>query len=412
MGDWYTGDYIDDLGAPNFEWPNPRVEVEPVNLMVVVNSDTFDPEDTIFPVVAKMAQNPHIGKIAIVDKNDNPGYFNDFDGDISELNVRYTGEDFSYDAFFNARIEQADGSEFNAGWSRFDPPQGYDMPRLYAQLQEDFDIPFYNNLDHMIDMGSKGKLIEIQDSLLSGEGHRYIPQSRTLNRVEEIQAFANELGKDVVVKSFYGSGGREVFRLSEFADDSDLRQFIDSVGGQVYVQEFVKMNKAYDDRVFLIVDPETGLLEAKGAVRRVAAGDGWKSNLSQGGGKEAVELDERHYELARVLGRVLQNKGILFAGVDVMYDDEDLDELGRPRLKIAEINVRNVGGLVEAEQVNGIDLTGVVSDGLIQAIREDFVLKQVPALVKNFALHGNDDRVRFFHEEFPRMKPEPLQIAA
>lgn len=347
----------------------------PVNLLVVVNSDTFDPGDTSFPVIARMAQNSNVGKIAIIDKNDNPTYFNDFSGNVSEINVRYAGTDFSYDSFFNSRVVQANGSDFNAGWSRFDPPKGYDLSRLYNQLKSDFNIPFYNNLDSMIEMGSKAKLIELQDVLCSQNGDHYIPQSKILSNVIDIRRFSEEIQKDVVIKSFFGSGGREVFRLSEFGSDAELEKFITDVGGNVCVQEFLKMERAFDDRLFLIVDPETDLLEAKGGVRRVAIEGGWKSNLSQGGDQEAVELDERHHELAQVLGRTLKNKGIIFAGVDVIYDEDDLDSQDSPKLKIVEINVRNVGGLVQAEQINGIDLTIVVADVLVQLLARKLLEK-------------------------------------
>ncbi len=399
------------------------VDTPKVNLLVVTNSGTFDPEDSIFPIIRHMAADPNVESIAIVDSKDNPGFFEEHDGDLSGMQVRYVDDQFSFENYSSYDLEAASVDDFNTGWFRMDAPHaGFDFGRLFKRIREHIKIPFFNDLENLMVYGSKGKLVDLQENFtgqVDGKTHHYIPKTEEVSSVEDVRAFHSDLGKDViVVKSLYGNGGKEVRFVprdagamdairAKYSDipeelflenDDELAEFIDHVGGDVVCQEFVNSrngnDKVYDDRVIVTYDPDARRMVAKSAVRRVAGKSGeFRSNLSQGGDREYVELDERHHELAALLSDELLGAGILLAGFDVMYDHDDLDDQGRPKLKIAEINVRNVGGVYEAELVTGIPFTQIVADGHLRVMRTTLAMletlkahsvspKQAPAFFK------------------------------
>lgn len=336
-----------------------------INLMIVVNSKAFLPENTIFPAVQAFAKRPEIGKIALVDMQDNSGLFEDFDpAHAALLNVRLLDENYSYETMENYHLHKVDPAEFHVGWYRMDTPAGYHLGKLFGLMKIHFDMPFFNSLDGMLEYGSKAKLHDLQDDLISSDGHRYIPASQICGCPTSIKMFQKQLEKEVVIKSFFGCGGKEVHLLSDFEGDKALKEFIATSGGEVYVQEFVRMGRVIDDRIILMFDPDTGDMEAKCGLRRIAQKGEWKANMSLGATGELLEIDDRHREMARVLGPSLIEQGIYLAGVDVLYDEDVLDQDGNAMPRITEINVRNVGGVAEATEATGINYIQDLLDGL------------------------------------------------
>ena len=338
-----------------------------INLMIVVNSETFEPDQTIFPAVQALVDHKMISKVGIVDLQDNKELFLNFDANHAGfLNVRFPDNQYTQEKMHDYHLHKIKPSDFHVGWFRMDTPAGYDLDTLFNLFKVNFGIPFFNNLDGMLEYGSKAKLIDLQKKLVSKDGEPYIPASAICGCITSIKMFQDKIKKDIVVKSFFGAGGKEVHRMnvdgtSDFSNDEELSNFIQEVGGEVYVQEFIKMDRITDDRIIVMFDPETGDMKATCALRRVAKEGQWKANIAQGGVGEVMEMDERHHELAEAVGLELINAGIYMAGIDVLYDADQLDDKGRDVPKITEINVRNVGGIAETSEATGIDyMTGFI----------------------------------------------------
>jgi glutathione synthase len=171
---------------------------------------------------------------------------------------------------------------------------------------------------------------------------------RTLiSRDEElITDFVAELGGRAVLKPLQGSGGSNVFLVSD--DESpNLNQIIDAISrdGYVVAQEWLPEAEQGDVRVF-VVNGEP--LERDGriaAFRRVNRGPDLRSNMTVGGEAKEVEVTEDMLRLVELVKPRLIDDGMFFVGLDIVGD------------KLMEVNVFSPGGLGSCEQLYGIDFT-------------------------------------------------------
>ncbi len=102
-------------------------------------------------------------------------------------------------------------------------------------------------------------------------------------------------------------------------------------------------SKGRDVRAFVVGD------RVVAAMRRVATGTEFRSNVHRGGTTEAIELDERFSETAV---RAAQIMGLRVAGVDMLE--------GAEGLQIMEVNLSP--GLEGIEGCTGLDIAGAVID--------------------------------------------------
>jgi ribosomal protein S6--L-glutamate ligase len=111
----------------------------------------------------------------------------------------------------------------------------------------------------------------------------------------------------------------------------------------VLIQRFVKESKGRDIRALVVGD------RVVAAMRRVARGDEFRSNLHRGGRVEAVELDPE-YEQTAV--RSAQIMGLRVAGVDMLE--------GKRGPLVMEVN--SSPGLEGIETATKLDVAGAIID--------------------------------------------------
>ena len=118
------------------------------------------------------------------------------------------------------------------------------------------------------------------------------------------------LGCDCVVKPLFGSRGRGLARL---ADEESLTPLIDSAiaaqpsGAVAYLQEFVP-HDGWDVRILIVG-------KAAFAIRRFAAGDEWRTNVSLGGRPEPFDPPADWIDMARAASLAVETE---IAGVDLL----------------------------------------------------------------------------------------------
>ena len=128
-------------------------------------------------------------------------------------------------------------------------------------------------------------------------------------------------------------------------------ELLQSQKQNVLIQKFVAESKGKDVRAFVVGD------EVVGAMRRVAQGEEFRSNVHRGGLTEMVELDEQYRETAV---RAAQIMGLKVAGVDMLE--------GKDGPQIMEVN--SSPGLEGIEKCTQLDIAGSVIDYI--AGRVDF----------------------------------------
>jgi glutathione synthase len=172
-----------------------------------------------------------------------------------------------------------------------------------------------------------------------------MPPTLVTRDLAEIKAFRAEHG-DIVMKPLYGNGGAAVFRLApqdaNFGSLYDL--FAVTFREPWVVQKFLPAVKQGDKRIILVDG------EFAGAVNRVPAADDLRSNMVRGGAAEATQLTAREREICARLGPPLRERGLLFAGIDV------IDGF------LTEINVTSPTGIRAIKRLGGPDIAAMIWD--------------------------------------------------
>jgi ribosomal protein S6--L-glutamate ligase len=208
------------------------------------------------------------------------------------------------------------------------------------------------NPSHAISV-SRDKLRSIQ--VLSR--HRVgIPKTLFVRHRDEILSGIERLGgPPVVIKLLEGTQGIGVI-LAETSKVAEA--IIETLSGparmSVLLQQFVKESKGRDIRAFVVGD------RVVAAMRRVAQGDEFRSNVHRGGRAESVELDE---EYRRQAVHAAQIMGLRVAGVDMLE--------GREGPMVMEVN--SSPGLEGIEAATGIDVAGEV----VRLIEEEVLFPEI-----------------------------------
>jgi ribosomal protein S6--L-glutamate ligase len=211
---------------------------------------------------------------------------------------------------------------------------------------------FCINPSHAISV-SRDKLRALQ--VLSR--HRVgIPKTLFVRDTSEILPGIERLGgAPVVVKLLEGTQGIGVI----LADSTKVAEaVIETLSGpaqmNVLLQEFVKESRGRDVRAFVVGD------RVVAAMRRVAKGDEFRSNVHRGGMAEAVELDEEYQRTAVHAAQII---GLRVAGVDMLE--------GKDGPVIMEVN--SSPGLEGIEGATGIDIAGEI----IRLIEDEVLFPEV-----------------------------------
>ncbi len=154
---------------------------------------------------------------------------------------------------------------------------------------------------------------------------------------------------DVIFKPLDGMGGSQIFRLKpEDPNVSVIIETLTNFGQQtIMAQKFIPEITEGDKRILMI----DGKPMPYGLARIPAKGE-TRGNLAAGGRGEAIALTERDYWICEQISQTLQDKGLIFVGLDVIGE------------YLTEINVTSPTCIREIDQAHDLDIAGQ----LMQAI--------------------------------------------
>ncbi|RLC67179.1 MAG: hypothetical protein DRI48_02960 [Chloroflexi bacterium] len=180
-----------------------------------------------------------------------------------------------------------------------------------------------------------------------------LPTPRTIvtERFDEALAAFHELGGDVVVKPIFGSEGRGMVRVSD--PDLAYRTFRTLELGRYvyYVQEFVPHGQR-DFRIFVVGGEVVAAM--------VRQGKNWKTNVAQGAGTRALDVDDELREMAL---RAAETLGTDYAGVDVLPVEVDGEFRG---YTVVEIN--GIPGWRGLQAATGVNVADRVVDYVLKGV--------------------------------------------
>jgi ribosomal protein S6--L-glutamate ligase len=150
-------------------------------------------------------------------------------------------------------------------------------------------------------------------------------------------------GAPVIIKLLEGTQGVGVILADSVKIAEAIIETLQSTKQNVLIQKFVAESKGKDIRAIVIGD------RVVAAMRRVAQGQEFRSNVHRGGTTEVVELDENYRETAV---RAAQIMGLRVAGVDMLE--------GADGPQVMEVN--SSPGLEGIEKATQLDLAGAIID--------------------------------------------------
>ncbi len=203
---------------------------------------------------------------------------------------------------------------------------------------------------------SRDKLRSMQ--ILSRHDIGIPPTTFVRDKRDVLRAIERVGGAPVIIKLLEGTQGVGVILADSVKIAQAIVETLHSANQNVLIQKFVSESKGRDIRAFVVGD------RVVAAMRRVAQGDEFRSNVHRGGAAEAVQLDP---EYERTAIRAAQIMGLRIAGVDMLESSEGP--------QIMEVN--SSPGLEGIERATGIDVAGaIIEDIQNQVLFPDVDLKQ------------------------------------
>ncbi len=220
---------------------------------------------------------------------------------------------------------------------------------------------FSLNSSHAITV-SRDKLRSLQ--VLSRHDVR-IPASAFVRRKEDVRPAIEKVGgAPVVIKMLEGSQGVGVILAETVKIAEAIIETLHSARQSVLVQKFIAESKGRDIRAFVVGG------QVVAAMRRVASGAEFRSNVHRGGRTEPVELDAEYERVAVMSAQIM---GLRMAGVDLLE--------GEDGPLVMEVN--SSPGLEGIEKATEIDIAGAIVEHLNDIVQFPDIDLQQRLSIKN-----------------------------
>jgi ribosomal protein S6--L-glutamate ligase len=195
---------------------------------------------------------------------------------------------------------------------------------------------------------SRDKLRSMQ--LLSRHGVGIPATTFVRHRADVLPAIERVGGAPVVIKLLEGTQGIGVILAPDTKVAEAVIETLQSTKQNVLIQAFVAESKGRDIRALVVGD------QVVAAMRRVAQGDEFRSNVHRGGIAEVVKLSDEYVDVAL---RAAQVMGLRVAGVDMLE--------GNDGPQVMEVN--SSPGLEGIETATGLDVAGAIVDHVATQVR-------------------------------------------
>ena len=167
------------------------------------------------------------------------------------------------------------------------------------------------------------------------------------DRTSVLPAITHVGGAPVIIKLLEGTQGIGVILADNTKIAEAIIETLQSAKQNVLIQKFVKESKGRDMRAFVVGD------RVVAAMRRIAVGEEFRSNVHRGGRAEPANIDPAYERIAIHAAQIM---GLRVAGVD-MLETEDGPNI---------LEVNSSPGLEGIETTTGID----VADAIVEHLEE------------------------------------------
>ncbi|KOR31574.1 glutathione synthetase [Achromatium sp. WMS2] len=200
-------------------------------------------------------------------------------------------------------------------------------------------------LDQAVALGvlvvnSPQSLRDANEKLFALQFPQCCPPTLVTKRTADLRNFY-QMHQDIIIKPLDAMGGASVFRLQ--ASDPNLSVIIEVMTQNekrfVMAQRFIPEISAGDKRILMVNGEPIPY-----ALARIPAHGETRGNLVAGATGKGIPLSSKDFWIAEQVGSTLRNKGILFAGLDVIGD------------YLTEINVTSPTCIRELDKIFDLDI--------------------------------------------------------
>ncbi len=229
---------------------------------------------------------------------------------------------------------------------RNDPPfdQNYLYLTLLLEVAEQAGVLVVNKPRGLRDCNEKLAIAHFPDCC---------PPTLVTHQIAQLKAFWQEQ-QDIVCKPLDVMGGQSVFRVQpEDVNANVIFETLTARGARaVMAQRYIPEIQAGDKRIMLINGEPLPFVLA-----RVPQQGEWRGNVIAGAKPVVQPLTERDTWICRRLQPFLREKGLYFAGIDIIGD------------YLTEINVTSPSCIRELDQLAKINISGLLFDFLEKEIK-------------------------------------------
>ena len=208
-----------------------------------------------------------------------------------------------YDYSKNHHEEIMDLAEFKISFIRQDPP--FNMRYLTTTyLLEKI-------ADRVMVVNNPRSIRDNPEKLFCLDFKNFIPKTCITDDIEIAGNFLNQLDR-IVIKPLYAFGGNDIFLIDKKNFKDKFAFLLAKYQDKVILQEFIPAVKFGDKRVLMVKG------EPVATILRVPEAGGFIANIAQGGKAYKTELTSKELDICNQVGIKLQEKDIIFAGIDLI----------------------------------------------------------------------------------------------
>ncbi len=218
---------------------------------------------------------------------------------------------------------------------RKDPP--FDAEYIYSSY-----ILERAALNGTLIVNQPNSLRDINEKVYTAWFPECCPPTLITRSMTQLRKFLKEQGK-IVVKPLDGMGGRSIFVVAKGDNNANVifETLTDYATKYSMAQKYIPEISTGDKRILLVNGQPV-----QRALARIPSPDDNRGNLVAGAQPEVRELTERDQWICERVGPILRERGVLFAGLDVIGD------------YLTEINITSPTGIRELAKLAGLDVAG------------------------------------------------------
>ncbi len=174
------------------------------------------------------------------------------------------------------------------------------------------------------------------------------PVTLVTRSMDQMKAFLAEHDR-IVVKPLDGMGGRSIFVIKKGDNNANvIFETLTDYGRQFAMAQVFIPEITLGDKRILLVDGEP----VPYALARIPTGDDNRGNIVAGATTKGQELSNADKRICAEVGPVLRERGVLFAGIDVIGDF------------MTEVNVTSPTGIRELDRSFDLNIAGLMFDAI------------------------------------------------